>query len=442
MKNQYIFLFLLLFLAFACEDELELNPRQSIAGESAVSSEDNIQNILIGIYDEAGQDDSHGGNLQVISDLLGNVDQVTWGGTFLAPAEIVNKTILPDNGFIAGFWNNAYEVINQANIVLDNIAIVTSSTDERNRIEGEARFLRALNYYELIKHFGSGETGVPLRTAGILDYAVDLSISRASTTDVYNLIISDLEAAYNLLPESNSFYADRYAAQALLARVQLYRGNFAAARDAANDVLANSGHSLAPTFAEAFNNDADGPEDIFSFQVTSQTGENDLVVYYASEGNGGRGGDITINDEYVALFDDAANDVRASFFYESPENGGRLTSKYTNQFGNVPILRIAEMHLIRIEANFELGSSVGLDPLTEINALRGRSGAAALSAIDKATILQERQRELAFEGFFIHDAKRTQSNVGNLSWDDPSLVLPIPLSEIDTNPLISQNPGY
>ncbi|GAB5552702.1 MAG: RagB/SusD family nutrient uptake outer membrane protein [Saprospiraceae bacterium] len=442
MKYQYIILSILAVFAFACEDQLEIDPQQSIAGELAVSTEDNIQNILIGIYDEAGQGASHGGSLQVISDLLGNVDQATWGGTFLAPAEIANKTILPDNGFVGGFWNNAYEVINQANIVLDNIDIVTSDADKKNRIEGEARFLRALNYYELIKHFGSGSTGVPLRTTGILDYAVDLSIARASTSEVYSLIVSDLQSAYNLLPETNSFFADKYAAQALLARVYLYQGNFSGARDAADDVLTNSGHSLASSFAGAFNNDSDGPEDIFSFQVTSQTGTNSLITYYASEGNGGRGGDITVNDEYVALFDDAANDERAGFFYISPDNGGRLTAKYTNQFANVPILRIAEMHLIRIEANFEEGSSVGLDPLTEINALRARSGAAPLTSIDKATILLERQRELAFEGFFIHDLKRTQSAVGNLSWDAPSLVLPIPQAEMDTNASMTQNSGY
>ena len=439
--NKILFLALMAVLSFSCQDKLELEPAQSISGDLATTSESNIQNILIGTYDEAGQGDSHGGELQVIADLLGNDDQVTWGGTFLSPAEIVNKTILPDNGFISGFWNNVYEVINQANIVVDNISVVTSDADKKNRIEGEAKFLRALCYFELNRHFASGDMGVPLRLTGILDYSVDLSKSRDNTSAVYAQVVADLESASQLLPDDNGIFADKYSALALLARVQLYLGNYAAAREAANDVLANSGHALSSSFAAAFNHDADNEEDLFTFQVTSQTGTNSLITYYASEGNGGRGGDITVNDEYVAIFDDP-NDERASFFYESPQNGGRLTAKFINQFGNVPILRIAEMHLIRAEANFEEGTSVGLAPLDEINALRARSGAAALGALTTEVIFAERERELAFEGFFIHDLKRSQGTAAGISYDSPQLVLPIPQGELDTNPSMVQNPNY
>ena len=439
--NQYKILLIALLGCFlvACEKQLELSPAQSIAGDVAIKSESGIENILIGTYDEAGQGATYGGSLQVIADLIGNNDQVSWGGTFLAPAEIVNRAILPDNGFVGGFWNNAYETINQANIVIDNATTVTSSDEKRGNVEGQAKFLRALNYFDLVSHFSSGGTGVPLRTNGILDYGVELSIARASVSDINNLIVQDLSAAATILPDVNDVFADRFSAAALLARVQLYNGNYAEARDAANNVINSSGHSLASTFAGAFNNDADGPEDLFSFQVTSQTGTNSLITYYATEANGGRGGDISINDEYVAIFDDP-NDQRASFF--DPDAPVRLTAKYTNQFANIPLIRLAEMHLIRAEANMRLGTSTGATPLEDINALRARSGAAALGSVTLEDILLERQRELAFEGFFIHDAKRTQSMVGGLNYDDPKLVLPIPQAEMDTNPLMEQNPSY
>ncbi len=439
--NKILIIALIAAIGFSCESRLELEPAQSISGDFATTSESNIQNILIGTYDEAGQGASHGGSLQVISDLLGNDDQVTWGGTFLSPAEIVNKTILPDNGFVSSFWDNAYEVINQANIVIDNIDVVESDVEKKNRIEGEARFLRALNYFDLNRHFSSGDMGVPLRLTGILDYSGDLSKARDNTSAVYQQVVSDLEAAIQLMPDDNGFYADKYSATALLARVQLYLGNYAAARDAANDVIENSDHSLSSSFAAAFNHDADNEEDLFTFQVTSQTGTNSLITYYASEQNGGRGGDITVNDEYVALFDDP-NDERASFFYESPQNGGRLTSKFSNQFGNVPIIRLAEMHLIRAEANQQEGTSNGATPLEDINALRARSGAAALSSITLGDIHTERERELAFEGFFIHDAKRIGATVDGIPFDSPQLVLPIPQGELDTNPSMVQNPNY
>ena len=149
-----------------------------------------------------------------------------------------------------------------------------------------------------------------------------------------------------------------------------------------------------------------------------------------------------IEQNRILVFDDTTNDTRANFFYISLDNGERLSSKYTSQFANISIFRIAEMHLIRLESNFEEGTSVGLDPLTEINALRARSGAATLMSLTEDIIFYERQLELAFEGFLIDDHKRTQRSVGDLAFDANALTFPIPQNEMDTNTLIEQNPGY
>lgn len=443
------FAILTLFIV-SCENELNIEPTQSISVEAALSSEENISNILIGAYEEAGQAATFGGDTHVITDLLGNTNQVSWGGTYAVMREFFTKNMLTTNSYVEGNWNNNYEVINEVNIVLDNLDIVTSSTDNSDRIEGEAKFLRALSYFDLIRNFAlpyeAGQTnsqlGVPIRLVGVVDYSVDLSIARNTVEEVYTQIMNDLNDAYNLLPASNDFFADKYAAKALLARVYLQQGNYPDARDAANEVLSNSGHSLMSTFAGAFNNDTDSDEDIFTFQVTGQGGDNDFIIFYASQSNGGRGGDISIEPGYTNLFDAPAQDVRASFNYVSPDNGFNLTSKYTNEFGNVPTFRIAEMHLIRTEANFREGTSVGLDPLVEINALRARSMAPPLGALTLDLILNERQLELGFEGFLLHDLKRTGRSVGSLSYNDNKLVFPIPQAEMDTNPLMVQNTGY
>lgn len=450
MKIRNIFILLSLLAIISCEDRLEIEPAQSISVGAALSSEASIERILVGAYDEAGQNDSYGGQLQVISELIGNTNQVSWQGTFLSPRQIITKSILVTNGFVEDLWRNGYEVINQSNLVIDNVGIITSDTDKKNRVEGEARFLRALTYFDLVRHFGApyvaGQTnsqaGVPLRLTGITDYSADLSVARNTVEEVYTQIINDLTLAITLLPASNSYFADAAAAEALLARVYLQQGNYTGARDAANNVLTSSGHSLASTFADAFNRDSDGDEDIFAFQVTSQTGENDLVLYYAHEALGGRGGDIAITTDYTALFDSPGVDVRASFSYVSDQNGLDLTSKFTNQFGNIPIIRLAEMHLIRAECNQRLGTTVGMTPLAEINTLRARSSAPALGSVDLDAILNERQLELAFEGFLIHDYKRTQRTVDGLAYDDGKLVLPIPQDEMDTNPLMEQNSAY
>ncbi len=450
IKTVKLFYALLIFaVALSCDSELELEPRQSIPASTALETEGGLLGLLVGTYAEAGSGATYGGETQMTSDLLGNNNQVSWNGTFVGPRQLFTKEVLVDNAFIRDTWRNHYQVINSANLVIDNKAVI-AGVGLRLQADGEAKFLRAISYFDLVKlwaqqYIANGnntQLGVPLRTVGKADFSVDDSqIERSPVEEVYALIISDLTAAYNQLPPSNGIFADKYSAQALLARVYLQQGNYAAARDAANDVLQNSGHSLASNFAGAFNNDTDASGDIFTLQVTSQDGTNALITYYASQANGGRGFDVAIEQGYLDLFDDPTNDERASFNY--PQSGFTLTSKYTNQFANVPILRIGEMHLIRLESNFRLNTSVGLDPLTEINALRQRSSATPLVApLTLDLILNERELELAFEGHLLFDFKRTNRDIGTLDINADNLVMPIPQNELNVNDLITQNPGY
>lgn len=448
MKNFKIILFSLGVSLFtsSCEDQLNIEPEQSISTEIALSTGENIESILIGTYAEVGDNTSYGGYIQLLSDLYGITDEATWFGTFSQPREVFNKRIFTDNVFIRDIWLNNYQIVNSANLVLDHIDLVDEERQER--VEAEAKFLRALAYFDLVRFFGqqyeaggtNDQPGVPLSLEGITDYNVNLEIPRNTVGEVYNQVLSDLNDAYENLPESNGIFADKYAAQALLARVYLQQGNYESARDAAHDVIENSGHSLAPTYEAAFNNDANSSEDIFALQVTSQDGDNDLIVHYSEEYYGGRGGDVAINDAFVERFSDP-EDERASFFYTS-DAGDRLTSKYTNQFANIPFIRLAEMYLIRAEGNYREGTEVGNSPLEDVNMIRERANADALSSVDLDDILEERELELAFEGFLIHDLKRTQRSVGDLEYNADALVFPIPQREMDANSLLTQNPGY
>ncbi|MBH13467.1 MAG: RagB/SusD family nutrient uptake outer membrane protein [Leeuwenhoekiella sp.] len=452
MNNLYKFS-ILMFIAvftFSCDDNLEIDPEQSIDGSQALNSEQNIAALLLGVYEEAGQGVSFGGDIQIMADLLGASDQISWFGTFLAPRQLIQKSLLVDNTFVRDTWFNNYETINQTNLIIDNLDVITSSDAYRAQIEGEAKFLRAMSYFELVRLWGlpyeagttNSQPGVPLRLIGYEDYSQPLPAERASVEEIYAQVLSDLEDAYTNLPASNDIFADRYAAQALRARVYLQMQNYAAARDAANDVIENSGASLTGSFSDAFNNDADSSEDLFDFQVTNQTGDSDLITFYASQDNGGRGGDIVLNPAYFALFPDA-DDERANFTYIG-DYGDNLTGKYTNQFANIAIFRLAEMYLIRAEGNIMENTAVGQTPAEDVNLLRLRAGAETVSApLTQEDILLERQLELAFEGFLLHDLKRTQNDVDGLPYNDPSLVLPIPQNEMDTNDLIGDNnPGY
>ncbi len=439
MKTRYIFILLLTLSFAACEDRLNVDPTLSISEEAALGTQENIQKLLLGAYESIGNRDSHGGYIQIFSELLGLEDQVSWNGTFSEPREALTKTMYANNFLIGEMWNNAYKVIGQANLILDNLGVVKDET-LKSTIEGESRFLRALCYFELVRLYGGESKGVPLKLTSIKDYGGDLSIQRSSTSEVYAAIFDDVSKAADLLPSENGAFANRYAALALQARINLYLGKYKEALDDANTVVTESGKALSPAYADAYNHDVDNEEDLLMMQVTAQSGENQLISMYASEGNGGRGGDISLNPSFFDLFE-GPQDVRSNFYYEN-EKGDKLTSKYTNQYGNVPVIRLPEMMLIRAECNARLNSAVGATPLDDVNAIRARSFATELASVSVADVLKERQRELAFEGFAIYDIIRTKATIAGLPYNDPKLVLPIPQAEMDSNKKMEQNAGY
>ncbi|MGA8855251.1 MAG: RagB/SusD family nutrient uptake outer membrane protein, partial [Christiangramia sp.] len=334
-------------------------------------------------------------------------------------------------------------------IVLSNLEVFDDETD-RNTTEGEAKFLRALTYFDLVRLFSqrydpdgaNTQLGVPIVTEPVLDASAITYPSRSTVQEVYDFVLSDLTDAYSLLPADNDYFASKYSAQALLARVYLEMGNYEGARDAANEVIEESGASLTTTFAEAFNNSENSSEDLFALQVTSQDeSEQGYNVYWAGSDFGGRIGnpDISVNEVHFDNYDDTGDD-RANFFYVTDD--GTATTKWQNQFGNISLIRLAEMYLIRAEANERLATEVGATPLEDINTLRERANASLFDSVDLETILMERRRELAFEGFALFDAKRLKMDVGDIDYNADRLILPIPLREIDANPELTQNSGY
>jgi len=450
MKTKYIFNIVLLTLFMSitsCDDNLEVNPADFLTPDAVLANGGNLQNILIAAYDLAGQDEVLSGQTQLASELLANEDELDWRGTFADPAEFNRKEMTAPNFFVEAFWMNAYEGINLTNIILNNLDLVDDAAT-RTRLEGEAKFLRGTLYFELARFFalpynaGGNNTqlGLPIVLDAVTDGSQITFPNRNSLEETYNQAISDLTDAYNALPASNGVFADRFSAQGVLARLYLQQGNYAAARDAANDVLQNSGHSLAATFAQAFNNDADSVEDIFMLQITTQDGVNDFNTFWATRDFGGRSitGDVTIEPPFFNNF--SGTDDRSTFTYMGASSV--VSSKWQSQFANVPYLRIGEMHLIRAEGNFREGTSVGLTPEAEINALRARSNAAAIAGLTLEDIIDERKRELSFEGHALHDLKRLQRNVGAIPFNSDVLVFPIPQRELDANPNLEPNPGY
>ncbi len=443
---KYYLLGLLLILSgTACDSELDLEPAQSISEDTALNSDSNVKALLVGAYDGVGDGDIFGGNHMRNAELLGGDGEIRWVGTFEGPGDIFNKAMIAGNLDAQNAWLESYEAINITNNILSALNVVDE--DDRATVEGEALFLRSLLYFELVRFFAepyeAGQTnsqpGVPIvlePTQGITD---ENNVPRSTVEEVYNQIIGDLTKAEAQLPEDNDWRASSGSAAALLARVYLQKGDYANARDAANRVITSGAYSLVGNYASVFNRDNNSSEDIFSVQITTQDGLNNMNTFFATPQFGGRDGDIEILPGHLNLYN--ANDDRLDLFYL--DNGGvTYSGKWTNQFGNVGIIRLAEMYLIRAEANQRLGTSVGATPLADYNAVHTRAGLAAASAVTLNDILLERRLELAHEGHKIHDVKRLKQNVGSFAYDNPKLVFPVPLREINANPNLTQNTGY
>jgi hypothetical protein len=342
------------------------------------------------------------------------------------------------------------------NIILAHLDVIDDE-DEKTRIEGEARFIRGCVYFDLVRLYGKDwadgdpgvNLGVPLKlTPTSLVYSpTENIISRSTVEEVYDQVLTDLTEAEAMLPEDNGFYATTWAAKAMLARVALQQRNYEEARLKANDIIENGPFSLLDRVELIYNQRSNHAEDIFALQITTQDGENALQTFYAASDLNGRR-DIRVRAEYEEIFDEEDERLTTLIYFDASDR--RLSGKYTDQFSNINMIRLAEMYLIRAEGNLIAGGDqVGPNtPGDDLQVLRSRARATdapVTPTIDD--IMLERKRELAFEGNFLHDIRRREATIeqrGTYPWNADELVLPIPQRELDSNTGLTgqQNPGY
>jgi hypothetical protein len=437
----------------ACKKQLDLKPFDQIDSGQAILTETDVQSTLIGAYNRAGLSYVYGGDIFLMPDLMASQSVIDWAGTFQDLTQMVSQQITINNGFAENLWLDAYRINNQANNVLANLDKVTAAN--KNSVEGQAKFLRALIYFDMVRLFGKAwndgdpntNLGVPIVLKPTTIIGADSYPTRSTVAQVYTQIISDLtDAEAKLGTTVPTFYANKYSAAALLARVYLQQGQYAKAAQEATVVISSDEYSLVSSYADEFpfpNQNAvhvdNTTEDIFAIQVTPQSGVNDLNTFYGSADYGGRG-DISVKASFLNEFE--ANDDRLSIYNEDSDGSLRV-DKFDNLYGNVRVIRLAELYLIRAEANFRLGTSTGATPVKDINVIRSRANLTPRISVTLAQILKERRLELAFEGgFFLHDAKRLGQNVGSLPYNSSNLVFPIPLQEINANKNLKQNEGY
>ena len=434
----------------SCDKKLEIEPLNNVNADKALLTSSDVEAALVGCYTSIQNAQVYGGYIQLMSDLLADNGEITFVGTFIPPNQINRKSIQKDNGFVSTIWVNAYNAINRTNNVLANLDKLDTPA-KKARVEGEARFMRAAMYFELVrlyaKDWGDGSPaanpGVPLVLTPTLslDNLPALQVKRNSVAEIYAQVLTDLTTAETKMTANSSaasFFANTYTAAGFLSRVYLQQGRFAEAAAAANRAIVPK-YVLNPSYVDEFYSGADllanSSEDIFAIQFTAQSGTNDLNTFYSAD----QRGDINIEQAHLDLYDPA--DKRLDLF------SGSYSNKYDSQYGNIKLLRLAEMYLTRAEGNFRAGTKVGATPLADINRVRERVDLAPLTTVTKDDILRERKLELAFEGFRLGDLKRNKESATDpngvvLPFNSPRLVFPIPLREINVNPSLTQNPGY
>lgn len=433
----------------ACNKKLDVVPGKQITPDQ-IQSESDVIALLSGSYANMQDANAFGERYLLIPDLLADEGEMNFGGSFLIYNQIQLKVQTKTNVIPEGMWKRGFFVINNANLVLSKIDLI--SKNKQAAIVGEAKFIRAITSFMLSGFFGkpysagniTANLTVPLMLQPVAS-SEDLpaALAARATVDVmFKQLEADLTDAAGSLPEDNGIRANKYAAYAVLSRVYLAEGKYEAAAKAADAVISSDHFGLTTTFKAAFNNATNSSEDVFAIQQTDQsnagTTNAGLGTFYSTNGRG----DITIDTSKLGNYE--KNDVRKSFFYKGDgvTVSGFYTSKWELQSRNIPVVRLAEMYLTRAEGNLRAGTVIGDDPVNDINAVRGRSNASILVAVTADIAVQERIRELAFEGDKFFTYKRLKMDFGTRKYDDNKLILPIPQRETDVNSKLTQNDGY
>nr|WP_299337480.1 RagB/SusD family nutrient uptake outer membrane protein [Allomuricauda sp.] len=467
-KFKTVVFFLGLILFFSCEDRLDVTPEDSVEIETVFDTRGSINGAVVGIYSKNQSGDLNG-NPQLISDFM--TDNVNFVGSFPSLQEIDQYETLATNATLDNIWADAYELIGAANNIIVNLPdvdLVDLTDADKAQFIGEAKFLRALTYFQLVNLFaqpfqfnGGTNLGVPL---ALIPYSPEIPLSefqleRSTVNEVHALIEQDLLDAIAGLPEDNGERAEAGSARALLARLYLYREDWNNAANFADQVISSGEYELVPNF-DFYDDNPQSPENIFSVINTPTDGPQDedvpgsdeVYVNFYNPAPGGRG-DAPFSQDLIDTFAAEPGDRRFDELSQAATDAGGndtfFTTKYPDIVNNASdgmVLRMADMYLMRAEANLRGGTAIGDTPLNDVNIVRARAGLAPLGAVDLDAILLERRKEFCFEGLRRMDLLRNNLNLrpGGGPESAPGadkVIFPIVDDELVNNPNITQNPG-
>jgi len=453
---------LLGFVFSSCEDLLERTPpedSQNLLPENAIETPEDVKEILVSAYDVLGN--TYNGNAQNLFNLLGDnlerpVQQDDYTSVWLRNTSIFN-------GNVGGVFANLYRGPLRANTVIENKDMVDYTNSDFNplQFEAEARFIRALCHFDIVRGWahpydytpGNEHPGVAIRTSSDI-----VNASRSTVKEVYDLVLSDLAFAQENLTDQNPVYATRWAALALEAEVRFQMHEYDRAFQLANQVITEAPYDF-DTEVNRYQYPAVSPEAIFYIFTGIRPSDGSI-----DSRNGGFRGNYYSGPEQVTtlnfteefyglqkangdlgqrpLLYQTVNQEEVSFF---------VTNMFEPEFFHIPVLTITQMKLIRAESAAETGAGLTI-AIQDINDIRGRAyGSVAFDLIASASdddIIEaarlERRLEFPCTGQRFHDLKRIGAQgeeviVREKPYDCPGMILQFPSTEqTDLFPL---NPG-
>lgn len=466
-KKIFKFIIVIAFLASCSEEKIQLSPMSQENSEKFYKTPEQIEQAVVAVYDGLQSNGEYGQAfiylMEVRSDNSRQQSTTSSGGIY-GDIDLFREEAT--NNVIDLAWKSCYKGIQRCNIVLNRIESIGNNPKKNVQI-GEAKFVRALTYFNLVRLFGD----IPLVTKEYDDPFEAFNLGRTPSTEVYAQIIKDLTEAIQSL-DSEAIRpggATKNSAYALLGKVQLTLGNFTEAITSLKSVSGKILTTYTSNFGIANENSA---ESLFEIQFKKGgIGEgspyaNLFAPFGATELIGGVGTTQGDNLPTKDLYDSyEVGDLRRNVTIGTASTGVFYVKKYVDipasdkdGGNNFIVLRYADVVLMLAEALNEKGYVEDGEAFILLNEIRARAGINILSATDlvnqssfREAIAKERRWELAFENhrwfdlvrtgkaIEVMNAHTTETGVHKIITSN-DLIYPIPQSQIDTSNL-TPNPG-
>jgi starch-binding outer membrane protein, SusD/RagB family len=478
MKSYRYLIFLGLITLSSCKDGfLNLAPISDTNDVNFYRNADDMLNAVNAAYASLQFSGLYGQSMYAIGEGMSDNTEILDAQSGIDISQLDAFTTLTNNGIVSATWNDHYRGILSCNTVIDRIEGVTMDQALKDRFVAEAKFLRGLLYFNMVRIFGD----VPLIVKETKDVTDGYAYARNPAAEIYAQIVKDLQEAELKLPVTytgaNIGRATSGAAKGLLAKVYLTQKKWTEAAAKTKEIIDAGTYTLLPLYADIFRiNNKNHKESLFEVQYKKGgfglgSPFNNrfaprlagVAVTTIGAGSGHNLPTADMNKTYEA--GDLRKDVSLAQGYTS--GATFVASPYVKKYldpapfaandadNNWPVLRYADILLMRAEALNELSYAASGEAFTLLNSIRKRAGLAEKTsqntsgqAAFRLAIENERRVELAFENHRWFDLLRTDRavevmNGKGIKVQPYQLLLPVPLTQIEINPgKITQNPGY